>query len=122
MSSTVTSEPAEVTSIGFGACDFLSYESTEERFLQLAGEWKDRTAYMSSLSDMKAVPAYREIVRMGKKIIPLLLDALEHDPYYWFLPLGEITGENPVPASSRGKIREMIQAWLHWGHENGYRW
>ena len=36
------------------------------------------------------------------------------------LALGEITGANPVPAESAGKVREMAQAWIEWGRSQGY--
>jgi hypothetical protein len=50
---------------------------------------------------------------------PLLLDALRDEPDFWFGALREITGENPAPESSAGKIDEMSQAWLEWGRARG---
>ncbi len=31
-----------------------------------------------------------------------------------------ITGADPVPKESRGKLKEMTAAWVKWGIEKGY--
>lgn len=41
-------------------------------------------------------------------------------PSRWFWALKAISGEDPVPKDSRGKSKEMIDAWLHWGIRKGY--
>jgi len=38
----------------------------------------------------------------------------------WFWALKSITGEDPVSPEKRGRIRDMTQAWLRWGQEQGY--
>jgi hypothetical protein len=94
----------------------------ETRFRNLAAAWKDEAAVLSSVSDTIALPLYQEIIRMGPPAVPLLLRELERDPHYWFWALTAITGEDPVPPSSRGNVAEMIQAWLRWGKDKGYSW
>jgi hypothetical protein len=95
---------------------------TENRFRTLVERWKQDSAFLSSVSDMIALGAYQEIIGMGAAAIPLLLRELEQDPHYWFWALQAITGEDPVPVEMRGNVAEMIQAWLRWGKEKGYRW
>lgn len=98
-----------------------SHEDTE-KFERLKTEWDRSSAHMSSITDIVMLPSYQEILGMGKTAIPLILHELENEPAHWFWALRAITGEDPVPAESRGRVREMAQAWIEWGHRKGYEW
>jgi hypothetical protein len=91
-------------------------------FHQQAETWKGESAYLSAIPDITGLPSFRAIVGMGPKVVPLLLARLEHDPYYWFVALQQITNEDPVPPADRGDMARMIQAWLQWGRQHGHRW
>jgi hypothetical protein len=93
----------------------------ECRFLRLAGEWRDQSRFMSSITDMAALPAYHEITAMGAQALPLILRELQRDPNHWFVALAAISGADPVPPQDRGDIEKMSQAWLRWGRDRGYR-
>jgi hypothetical protein len=95
-------------------------QELEERFRQLARIWKAETAHLSSAGRMARHPAYQEIVRLGEPAVPLLLAELRRDPDFWFAALRAITGENPVPPESAGKVKEMARAWIQWGRAKGY--
>jgi hypothetical protein len=97
-------------------------EDCEPRFLALAALWKRDCGPYSSSAKLAEHPAYQQIIAMGPEVVPLLLRELEREPDHWFRALHAITGANPAPASSSGKIREMASAWLHWGREQGYQW
>ena len=90
-------------------------------FLRLADQWRDETWYCSFAKQKAEHPAYQKIVALGRKAVPLILAELERRPSHWFGALHEITGANPVPSESRGKLDEMTKAWLKWGREQGYR-
>ena len=92
----------------------------EKRFRELVKRWKEDTGHLSSTARMAMHPAYREIIRMGSAAVPLLLAELRRDPDFWFAALREITKENPVPARSAGKVKEMARAWIEWGRKRGY--
>ena len=95
---------------------------SERRFLALVSQWKrDRGPYSSS-AKLADHPAYRQIIALGKEAIPLLLRELEREPDHWFRALHALTGANPVPEASRGKIVEMAAAWLQWGRQQGWQW
>lgn len=87
------------------------------RFRQLANQWTDETRDMSSLTEMVAHPAYREILTMGSRAVSLILGELQKRPNHWFIALESITKENPVPEAARGKLIEMTEAWLKWGRK-----
>ena len=84
--------------------------SLEARFRTLVKRWKKDTEADSSILRMIRHPAYQEIIAMGPAVIPLLLRELEREPDHWFRALHALTGADPVPAASRGKLREMASA------------
>lgn len=104
-----------------------------KRFAVLATRWREEYGHTSKMKTMKERPAFREIVAMGEKAIPLILAHLERNGGFLFLALQEITGvEPPIPDGFRGKkaicdgwigydIEGTQAAWLAWGHEKGYK-
>lgn len=95
-------------------------KSLKDEFQLLSEEWKKETQYVSSITDIAMHPAYQRIVGLGNQAIPLILQSLAREPSHWFWALRAITGADPVPPQARGKVREMAQAWLRWGRENGW--
>lgn len=89
------------------------------KFYALASQWESEVEGMSSTAQMSQHPAYREIISMGTKAVPLLLRELKQNPLYWLLALSEITGENPVKPEQRGRVKQMAEAWLEWGKNQG---
>jgi len=85
-----------------------------------AEAWKRDTRHMSSITKIVSHPAYQEIIKMGEVAIPLILKELAKKPDHWFPALREITGHDPVPRSSQGRLREMTESWLAWGRKQGY--
>ena len=94
----------------------------EQCFLDLVATWKRERGPHSSSARLAEHPAYQQIIGMGSEVIPLLLRELEREPDHWFRALHALTDANPVPAESRGNIKEMATAWLRWGREQGYHW
>lgn len=88
-------------------------------FRTLVKQWKKDTEADSSLLRMIRHPAYQEIIGLGEPVVPLLLAELQHEPDFWFAALQKITGIDPVPKASAGKIGEMTKAWIDWGRDKG---
>ena len=91
-------------------------------FQDLVKEWRETRA-ASSAAQMAMVPAYQRIIGLGPDVIPLILAQLKSEgdaPDHWFWALAILTRDNPVPQSSRGKVREMAKAWLDWGTRTGH--
>ena len=38
-------------------------------------------------------------------------------PDHWFIALEEITGAQPIPPESEGKVKKMAEAWIKWWEE-----
>ena len=92
----------------------------ERTFFELANRWRDETALLSSVTRMAMHPAYQRIIGMGPAAVPLILRELEQRPEHWFWALTAITGEDPVRPEDAGDIERMSQAWLAFGHAQGY--
>ena len=92
----------------------------ENRFRELADEWKRESMSSSSAVQIAMHPAYQQIIGMGPTALPLLLNELRNDPDHWFWALGADSGADPVPPESRGRIGELAEAWLEWGRKEGH--
>ncbi|MGC9503827.1 hypothetical protein [Baaleninema sp.] len=93
----------------------------ERKFTELSDRIDRETRMLSSTTRIVSHPAYQEAIEMGESAIPLMLRQLRENPKIrWFTALKEITGEDPVPASSQGKTKEMIKCWLDWGESHYY--
>jgi hypothetical protein len=92
----------------------------EKKFRRLSKEWKEQVQVLSSTTEMCNLPSYQKIIGMGQPVVPLLLRELQTDPHHWFWALKAITEADPVPPENRGRVREMIDAWIKWGVENGH--
>lgn len=95
-------------------------EADRAEFDRLAAEWRAGRGPHSSARRLAMHPAYRKIIAMGHAAVPLILAELAKKPDHWFIALHEITGADPVPESSRGRLPEMADAWVRWGREHGY--
>ncbi len=91
-----------------------------ERFEELRDRWKDESRYMSNTAQAAMLWSYQQIIGMGSPAVPLILEELRREADHWFWALEAITGEDPVPKESAGKVQETAQAWLNWGKEKGH--
>ena len=91
-----------------------------ETFEKLADEWEHDRPRGADIEQMTRHSAYQRIIAMGEPVVPWLLQRLAEKPDHWFVALNAITGARPVPPESRGRIKEMAQAWLNWGRQQGY--
>ncbi len=96
------------------------HDDIEAEFNQLVSNWKTSRRASSFSTAMSAHPAYLRIIGMGEKALPLILRELEKELDHWFVALKAISGADPVPQQSRGNLREMANAWIQWGREQGY--
>jgi len=67
--------------------------------------------------------AVRVLSRAGfMDALPLILRELDLELDHWFTALKSISGEDPVPPESRGRLKEMRQHWIAWAGRKGIRW
>lgn len=99
-----------------------SPRSLEDKFRELANQWRGGSGHQSSVRALASHPAYQRIIGMGDPVVPLLLRELEEKPDHWFWALWAITGIDPVRPEHQGRLRQMAQDWIRWGRANGYSW
>jgi hypothetical protein len=97
-------------------------ETLDEKFQRLAKTWQSAVAHLSSSTKRENHPAYKEIIALGPAVVPLLLRDMQANHRHWFTALTAITGADPVLEEDAGKILKMIESWLTWGKDKGYRW
>ena len=90
-----------------------------KRFKVLADRWEKDTVFLSNSSRAAQHPAHREIVSMGEKAVPLILERMQSQGGHWSQALPDITGADPVKPEDRGNITAMQTSWLDWGKRNG---
>ena len=90
------------------------------KFEELTSIVEEECSVVSSNNTIINHPQYQEIIKMGKKIVPLLLKRLDESSM-WLDALFIITGEDPVDKSHCGKIQLMKEDWKNWGIKNGIK-
>ena len=90
-----------------------------ERFLELKESWIFDTKFESGYKAKINHPSYFRIVSFGEEIVPILLKDMVENETPWFYALTDITGENPIQPTSRGRINNMIEDWKNWANKNG---
>jgi hypothetical protein len=58
---------------------------------------------------------------MGDEAIPFILESIATHPDLLVMALHDITHEDPVAADHHGRLPDIVQDWLQWGTERGYR-
>lgn len=91
-----------------------------DQFLKHLAIWRKETEFESSPWVVTQHPAYRNMIKLGPSVIPLILAELSTDLDLWFEALIELTGVNPIPAEHAGDLEAMRDDWLSWGRKNGF--
>ncbi len=80
------------------------------------------TGSKSSTLRIAIHPGYQQIIGLGESAVPLLLREVERRTGRWFWALKAITRQDPVLPNDRGKTKKMIETWIKWGQQQGYKW
>jgi len=92
----------------------------EEKFQKLKKRWIKETMFMSSTTDIVYNKHYQSIIKMGEKVVPIILKDMKDEPNWWFWALASITEEDPTTVDICGDLQKLTQVWLKWGEQNGY--
>lgn len=93
---------------------------TRGRFERLVRQWKSDLAVESSATRITSHPAYLEVMKMGKRVVPLILaDISTHGTRHWGWALQCLTGVNPVSSEDIGRLARQNMHWLAWGRSQG---
>lgn len=92
----------------------------DDKFSDLVWRWKAGKGRGAKAARMAMHPAYQEIIQMGTKAVPRILQELQRERDHWFWALHALTGETPVADEHRGNIQAMTADWLEWGRKKGH--
>jgi len=90
----------------------------EEIFNELYIKWREETRFDSFIGNPDH-NCYDEIVKLGRDVIPYIIDKLREEPSLIFMPLVRITGKNPVKEENKGIIKKMTEDWIQWWEKEG---
>ncbi len=87
-----------------------------EQFDLLVNQWVTDTSISSSAHDICMHPSYQQVIGLGPRVIPLIVEEMLAGGLHWSWALRAITGENP--ASNSGSPRAATKAWLQWARDH----
>jgi hypothetical protein len=76
--------------------------------------WLDDITFDSLPDQMKEHDSFGELIRDGKRVVPLIAASLRRSPSFLFLALEEIFGKDPIPEEAYGNIKSTVSSWLQW--------
>ena len=88
------------------------------RFGQLKRHWHAATSFESNIQHIIMDLSYQQIIGLGPRVIPLILEDLAEEGCHWFWALTVLTGSDK--ARGETTIEGGRQAWLRWGREHGF--
>ena len=88
----------------------------KDRFENLKQQWEHDTMHRSDTESRVNHPAYREVVRMGKEVVPLIIEDIRNNgTAFWWFALLDILKEGPhIPEYARGRITLLNEMWVAW--------
>ena len=92
----------------------------EKKFNDLYFLWKSETEFLSTLKAITANKSYREIIGLGRAVLPYIFRKMQKLDDWWFAALKEITGADPVEKEDIGNLSRMTAAWLGWAIDKKY--
>ena len=97
--------------------EFL-YDDLKRKFVVLKEKWVNETAYQSNPSLIYKNSNYRDIIKMGKRIVPILIDDLNENNGDWLNALSEILDIYPIKKENEGIWDKMKEDWNNYLKEN----
>ena len=90
-------------------------EELKEVFLKLKEQWLNETCFSSNSKVYTENHNYKEIIKLGKDIVPFIIDEFLSGYYnFWFDALEELTGHSCFKEENRGKVMEQANEWIKW--------
>jgi len=92
-------------------------DQLRRRFAQLKHDWHAATSFESNVQHIILDLSYQQIIGLGPRVVPLILEDLAGEGGYWFWALTVLTGNDE--ARGETTIEGGRQAWLRWGRKQG---
>jgi hypothetical protein len=99
-------------------------------YQKLRDELNYQTGHFSSIARVIRHPTFRKIVELGKEVVPIILDEIDHYhqtgeeeffPGWWgFNAIAEIMNGWPEEKGEAGVLKSWVGVWVRWGETKGY--
>lgn len=100
--------------------EFIDYKIKKDlkiKFFELKKNWYNETGIFSDPNDIFDNKNYLEMIKLGKGIIPFLIESLDENSIL-SKTLRDITGENPIPEKDRLNSDSYKKYWQNWYNKN----
>ena len=105
-------------------------QEDKDKFEELKIRWHDETCFLSNPNKIVGHEAYQEIITMGVKVVPLIMEELKKDCSWLFVALEKITGENPLTDGVveqngvvvKWNMVKIQEQWLDWWEKNKHNY
>ena len=98
------------------------FESIEDKFNRLKQVWEHDTSHLSSVTQSVSHPAYKEIARMGRSVVPYIIREMRENRTgaWWSYALHQILGDTGphIPEYARGRMHLINDMWVAWYEHN----
>lgn len=116
----------ESTAVAFDIFDSNATERPpdplREHFRDRADWWREGTMFLSSPREIASHPAYQKIIAMGPRVVPFILEDLRDNGGDWYIALRLLVSDPPQITQDTAKsARKVVEMWLEWGRQRGYR-
>ena len=93
-------------------------KNTYEQFEELKGKWIQDTKFESNPEFIYGNENYKNIIELGKKVVPILLEDLLYNDTDWIFALQEIVKTDPVNKDHQGVFELMKNDWIDWANSH----
>lgn len=111
---------ARIVSPAIGGAWIQAHEAIDvaKEFRRLARAIRDNYGPSSDLTDTLFSKEYMQVVGLGPRVVPLLLDDVRKTGRPWFWALEALVRTNPAKDVQHGDLAEVARRWLVWGVAN----
>jgi hypothetical protein len=90
----------------------LSSEEVRNRFERDRTAWREKSKFMSSVTDIVNLPEYQRVIGLGTRVVPLIIEALRESREMWFPALIAIIGDDKAVGTET--VDEAAERWIAW--------
>jgi hypothetical protein len=107
------------------ALTYENYQAYKQIAASINGKltriWETST-FKSSSAACREHFEYKQLLKMGPKIIPYIIHQMVEDGASWtdLCLLSDLSGENPIPTEHAGKFYCQVADWILWFESSKY--
>jgi hypothetical protein len=88
----------------------------EKKFEIHFKKWKSKTQFQSNINSIISDTDFQQIIGMGKRVIPFILQEINHEPSNLVWALNFITNST-LSKNQHTTLTEACKSWVKWGQK-----